>query len=52
MPGVSVDDKEFEAEQDVRTLLNAEKIKSDKKRLKRAMVMARKQMNALEKVQT
>jgi hypothetical protein len=52
VPGVSVDDKEFEAEQDVRTLLNAEKIKGDKPRLKRAMAKAKEQMKALEKVRT
>ena len=51
MPGVSVEDKEFEAEQDVRTMLTAEKIKGDKSRLKRAMKKAREQMSALEKVQ-
>ena len=48
---VSVEDKEFQAEQDVRTLIDAEKVKADKPRLKRAMTMARKQMSALEKVQ-
>jgi len=51
MPHLGAEDKEFEAEQDVRTMLNAEKIKADKSRLKRAMTMARKQMSALEKVQ-
>ena len=50
MPHLSAEDKEFEAEQDVRTMLNAEKIKSDKSRLKRAMAKAREQMKALEKV--
>ncbi len=52
MPHLGADDKEFEAEQDVRTLMNAEKIKGDKGRLKRAMTKAREQMSALEKVQT
>ena len=51
MPHLSAEDKEFEAEQDVRTLMNAEKIKGDKSRLKRAMAKAREQMSALEKVQ-
>ena len=51
MPHLSAEDKDFEAEQDVRTMLNAQKIKSDKKRLKRAMTKAREQMSALEKVQ-
>ncbi len=51
MPHLTADEKEFEAEQDVRTLMNAEKVKADKPRLKRAMTMARKQMSALEKVQ-
>ena len=48
---VSVEDKEFEAEQDVRTLMSAEKIKGDKSRLKRAMVKAKEQVTALTKVQ-
>ena len=51
MPNLTAEDKEFEAEQDVRTMLNAEKIKSNKPRLKRAMAKAREQMSALEKVQ-
>ncbi len=51
MPHLSAEDKAFEAEQDVRTLMNAEKIKGDKSRLKRAMAKAREQMSALEKVQ-
>jgi len=46
----TAEDKEFEAEQDVRTLISAEKIKGDKSRLKRAMTKAREQMKALEKV--
>ncbi len=47
----TAEDKEFQAEQDVRTLINAEKIKGDKSRLKRAMVKAKEQMTALTKVQ-
>ena len=41
---------EFEAEQDVRTLVDADKIKRDKSRLARAMKSARGQLNALNKV--
>ena len=52
MPHLRADGKDFESEQDVRTLLNAEKIKGDKTRLKRAMKKARDQMSALEKVRT
>lgn len=52
MPHLTVEDKEFEAEQDVRTMLDAAKIKADKPRLKRAMAKAKAQMKALEKVQT
>ena len=47
----TAEDKDFEAEQDVRTLVNAEKIKGDKSRLKRAMGKAKEQMTALTKVQ-
>ena len=43
---------EFEAEQDVRTLVRAEEIRKDKKRLGRAMASARKQMGALKKVKS
>ncbi len=49
---VSAEDKEFQAEQDVRTLIDAEKLKGDKARLKRAMTKAREQMKALRKVQS
>lgn len=51
-PPVSDEDKEFKAEQDVRTLVDAEKIKADAPRLKRAMTKAREQMKALRKVQS
>ena len=47
----TAEDREFEAEQDVRTLIDAEKIKGDKGRLKRAMTKAKEQMTALTKVQ-
>ena len=48
---VGREDKQYEAEQDVRTLVDAEKIKGDQPRFKRAMVKAREQMKALRKVQ-
>ena len=50
-PPVSAEDKEFRAEQDVRTLIDAEKIKGDAPRFKRAMAKAREQMKALRNVQ-
>ena len=43
-------DLDFEAEDDVRTLVRAEEIRKDKPRLKRAMKKAREQMTALENV--
>ena len=45
------DEEQFQAEQDVRTMVDAEKIKKDKKRLGRAMKEATKQAAALAKVQ-
>ena len=42
---------DFEAEHDLRSLVEAEKIKGDAKRLKRAMAKARDQMTALKKVE-
>ena len=42
---------DFEAESDLRHLIEAEKIKGDKKRLKRATAKAREQMTALKKVE-
>ena len=44
-------EQQFQAEQDVRTMVDAEKIKKDKKRLGRAMKEAKKQAAALAKVQ-
>lgn len=44
------DRQEFQAEDDVRTLINAEKIKRDKPRLKRALVKAKEQREALAAV--
>jgi len=42
-------DKDWEAEQDLRTLIDAEKIKTDPKRLKAAMSMKKKLVKALDK---
>ncbi|MGI9491583.1 MAG: hypothetical protein ACR2QF_04195 [Geminicoccaceae bacterium] len=47
---ISKSDEQFQAEQDVRTLIEAAKLKGDKKRLDRAMKEARSQMKALEEV--
>ncbi len=44
-------DKKFEAEQDLRTLIDAAKIKSDSKRMQAAMKMAREQRKALSDIQ-
>ena len=41
---------DFEAEQDVRSLIEAEKIKKDPKRLKRARTKGREQRDALANV--
>ncbi len=43
-------DKEWEAEQDLNTLIDAEKIKKDKVRLKAVMKRKRELTKALEKV--
>ena len=45
------DEEQFQAEQDVRTMVDAEKIKKDPKRLGRTMKEAKKQAAALAKVQ-
>ena len=42
---------DFEAESDLRHLIEAAKIGKDKPRLKRAMVMAKEQMDALKSVE-
>lgn len=42
------EDERWEAEHDLRTLIDAEKIKNDPKRLKRAMSVRDEQMKALE----
>ena len=44
-------DDEYEAESDLRHLIEAEKIKGDGKRMKRATAIAKKQMAALKKVE-
>lgn len=49
MPGVSVD-KDFQAEDDLRTLIEAEKIKRDKSRLKAAMAKGNEKRKDLAKV--
>ena len=43
--------EKYEAERDVRTLVDASDIRDDAKRLKRAMKMAREQMAVLKQVQ-
>ena len=43
--------EEYEAKDDVRTLISAGEIKADKPRLKRALAMAKKQAAALKEVQ-
>ncbi len=49
--GVHKSDEDFEAEHDLRSLIEAEKVRNDKPRLKRAMVKAKEQMAALKKVE-
>ena len=44
------DKQKWEAEEDVRTLVRAEEIRKDKSRLRRATVMAKKQLAALRGV--
>ncbi len=52
--GISAEDKkrqqEFEAESDVRTLVESDRIKRDKSRLARAMKSAKTQLVSLKKV--
>lgn len=43
-------EKEWEAQMDLETLIRAEKIKADSKRLKAAMACKRKMKKALDKV--
>lgn len=49
--GDSKSEKEWQAESDLRTLIEAEKIKKDQKRLKAAMQQKRKMKKALESVE-
>ena len=44
-------EQDFEAESDLRSLIESEKIKKDKSRLKRAMAKAKEQMAALKNVE-
>ena len=44
------DRQKFEAEDDVRTLVRASEIRSDKARLKRATAMAKKQLQTLKEI--
>ena len=50
MHGMDADDKQWEREQDLRTLKKAEELKNDKARLAGAHAEAEKQMDALAKV--
>lgn len=51
MPGISkADEARFQAESDVRSLVEAEKIKRNKNRMAAAMKMAKEQRAALDKV--
>lgn len=45
-------EKKWMAESDLRTLVEAEKIKADGKRLKAAMAMKREQMDALKNIKS
>lgn len=52
MPGLrrTKEMKEFEIKDDMRTLIRAEEIKKDKKRMKAAMAMAKKERAVLSSV--
>lgn len=45
-------EKKWRAESDLRSLIEAEKIKADPERLKMAMKMKREQMDALKNIKT
>lgn len=45
------DDEDYKAESDLRALVDAQKVKGDKGRLKAAMAVAKKQMAALKNVE-
>lgn len=49
--GDAKSEKEWEAEHDLETLIRAEKIKADPKRVKAAMAIKRKLKKALDKVE-
>lgn len=49
--GMSKEEKDWRAEDDLRTLIEAEKIKKDKARLKAAMAKKREKMKALENLE-
>lgn len=46
--GMSKEEKDWRAEEDLRTLIEAEKIKKDKARLKAAMAKKREKVKALQ----
>ena len=47
---MSAEEKDWQAESDLRTLIEAEKVKADKPRLKAAMAKKREMQKALGKV--
>ena len=47
---ISAEEKNWRAEDDLRTLIEAEKIKADKSRLRAAMAKKKEQMKQLEKL--
>ena len=51
-PEEDAQEKKWMAESDLRTLIEAEKIKADPKRLKAAMAAKREQMDALKNIKT
>lgn len=51
MPALSSDEKKWRAKDDLHTLIEAEKIKRDKDRLKAAMTMKREMKKDLERVE-
>lgn len=50
MSDVPMEEKKWQAESDARTLMEAQEIKSDKKRLKAAVTMLKEQSKQREKV--
>ena len=51
-PEEDAQEKKWMAESDLRSLIEAEKIKADPKRLKAAMAAKREQMDALKNIKT